>query len=117
MSEIFDLAKSLGGEVFEDMKTSLESSWDGLTQEQQDTVKKVGLKVVEYRLKVKIDPTNADLKGKLETWESAVLDWKAWGEMGLEDAFWKRIARVGSALGSFLGSVAGEAISRIVPGL
>lgn len=117
MSDILKLAEGLGKEILTDLKGSIGDEWDGLTPEQQATVEKVAIKVPEYRLRVKLDPDNVDLRAKLETWESAVLDWTAWGAMGLEDAFWKGVGRVGISLGTFLGSLGGEALSRIIPGL
>lgn len=117
MSDILKLAEGLGKEILADMKGSIGDAWDSLTDEQVATVKKVAIKVPEYRLRVKLDPDNQDLKDKLETWESATLDWRAWGEMGAEDAFWKGVERVAGSLGSFLGALGGEALDRLVPGL
>jgi hypothetical protein len=117
MSDLLKLAENLGGEVLQDMKGSIGDAWSTLSDHQRATVEKVATKVVEFRLRVKLEPDNPDLKAKLETWESAVLDWKAWGVMGIEDAFWKGVARVGSSLGSFLGALGGEALGRLIPGL
>lgn len=116
MSEILQLAEGLGKGIFNEMKSHIGERWDSITDEQKDTVKKVATGVVEYRLKVKLDPSDEN-KQLLETYESAVKDWRAWGEMWAEDAFWKGVAKVGASLGSFLGALAGEALDRVVPGL
>jgi len=116
MSEVEMLADGLGTAIFNEIRGSVgEDRWDSLSGGQKDTIKTIARKVMEYRLKVQLHPTDEN-KQLLETYESAVLDWRVWGEMWAEDAFWEGVARVGNALGSFLGAAATEALGRIVPG-
>ena len=120
MSEFAALAEKLGGDVVTEVKGSLAADYEALTDEQKASIKTAGVKVMDLRLRLQVasDPIEiADLQAKLQAVESAVQDWKVWGEIGADVAFWKGVQVVAATLGSFLGGRVGEAANRLIPGL
>lgn len=105
MSEIAALAEVTGKEILHDMQTSIGDDWSSLTDAQKQSIKRVAERAVEIPLRMKLtsDPAvKANLEAQLEATLSSVADWKTWGELALEDAFWKGVQKVASTLGSFL---------------
>lgn len=114
MSELNGLATDLSNEVYNDLKTSLGDQWGQLTDENKAIIKHVATNVLVYRFKVKMDPDDEELKEILETWESSVLDWNAWGQMAIGQFFWESVSKVANALGEFLGAAAGKALDELI---
>ena len=120
MSEFRALAETLGQDIVASVKADLGEDYASLTDEQKQSIEDTGVRVVELglRLKATSDPIEkAELEEKLQAVESTVKDWKVWGKIGAADAFWKGVQKVALTLGTFLGGLAGEAVSRLVPGL
>lgn len=114
MSDFKKLSKGLGSDVLLAIRTSLGDDYETLTDEQKQSIKDTAAKAIELQLR---EASGEDVAEKKQAVESTVRDWKVWGEFGIEAAFWKGVQEVSKALGSFLGSFAVEAASRIVPGI
>ena len=113
-------AAELGKQVLEEVKTSLGDDYDSLTKEQTDSIEETAtmLMAKQIELATTDDATKKqELTAQIEALESIVQDWKVWGVLGVEDAFWKGVSKVAATIGTFLASFATEALSRIVPGL
>lgn len=111
MREFGELAESLAGEVIEEVQAALGDDYDSLTDEQKESIRWTAEKVLELRIRVKTGEVGAE--EKLEAVESTVQDWKVWGEIGADAAFWKGVQVVAETLGSFLAG-AGRGL---IPGL
>lgn len=120
MNDFAELAFSLGRDVHAEVKTSLGADYATLTLEQMQSIETTGAKYIELQLRLKLTTDPAEIvaiKNKLQALESIVKDWKVWGAFAIEDAFWKGVQKVAATFGSFLGGLAGEAASRIIPGI
>jgi len=114
------LAEQQGKDILENLRNLIEDDWDNLPDEKKEAIQTIAVKIPEFRLRLLVDPENADLKAKLETYESAAADWKVWAELEgekLHNAFWEGVARAAAAFGAFLGAAAGEFAGRTFPGL
>jgi len=114
VSDFEGQAKDLGLKVFYDVKNSLGDDWDGLTEDQKQSIAHVAEKIMELELRQK---AGEDVTAKLEAVSSTIQDWKVWGELAVEEAFWKGVQKVAETIGSFLAAFATEALKRIVPGV
>ncbi len=110
----------LGLEVLNEVKTALGDDYKSLTDEQRLSIRETATMAMEKEiaLKTETEPAKiADLKLQLEAIESTVTDWKVWGVLGVEEAFWKGVQKVAATIGSFLSAFALEALKRLVPGI
>lgn len=113
-------ASDLGKQVVDEVKLSLGDDYKSLTGEQKDSILETGTLLMKKELELAAETDEGkklEIKDQIQALESTVTDWKVWGELAIEDAFWKGVQKVASTIGSFLAAFAGEAISRLVPGL
>ena len=113
-------AIDLGLEVVNEVKLSLGDDYDTLTDEQKGSILETATLLMEKEIALATETDEAKKKGlkdQIQALESTVSNWKVWGELAIEDAFWKGVQKVAATIGSFLAAFATEAISRIVPGL
>ena len=108
MTELTDLALGLGKEVLAEVKASLGEDYASLTDEQKQSIEDTAAKLLELQLRSK---SGEDVEAQLQAVVSTIQDWKVWGEFATESAFWKGVQKVASALGSFLGGLAGPIIT------
>ena len=107
MSDLGAVAKTLGEDIYSNVRSSLGDDWDALTGEQKDSIKETAQLYMELQLRSK---TGDDVAEKLQAVESTVKDWEVWGEFAVEKAFWEGIDKAASAFGTFLGAVARTAL-------
>ena len=103
MSTLADVATSLGRDLVGEVKTSIGEDYNSLTTEQTDSIQETAIFYYELQLRAK---AGEDVADKLQAVASTVQDWKVWGELGVEDAFWKGVQKVASIFGTFLGAAA-----------
>lgn len=105
MSDLSELAVKLGGDVVAEVKASLGEDYASLTDEQKASIARTGVALMELQLRAK---AGEDVALKLEAVESTVQDWKVWGEISADVAFWKGVQKVAQTFGSFLAGAAGK---------
>lgn len=110
MSEFLELAEQLSLDVVKEVKESLGGDYEALTAEQQASIKDTAVRVIDLRLRLK---AGEDVADKLQAVESTVKDWKVWGQIGADVAFWKGVKVVAETLGTFLAGAA----KGFIPGL
>lgn len=112
MSDILDLAKELGTDVVAEVKTVLGNDYETLTEDQKESIKRTANTYMALQLRLKVAKAKGatgevqDLEEKVQAVESTILDWKVWGELEADTAFWKGVEKVASTFGSFLGGAA-----------
>ena len=113
-------AAELGRQVLADVQTSLGDDYETLSAAQKASIEQTATMLMGKQLELSTQPgaeRTAELEAQIQALESTVQDWKVWGVLALEDAFWEGVKRAAETLGSFLAAFATEAIGRIVPGL
>ena len=102
-------AEHLGLQVLQEVKDSLGDDYAKLTDRQRLSIRDTAIMMMEKELALATEDDvvkKQEIKEQIQALESIVKDWKVWGEMAIEDAFWKGVQKVAVTFGSFLGAAA-----------